>query len=150
MKLSLMAVILACLLATSALSCGDSEAERESQALSAAQRWTENSTETVVSEVVSLVISGIPGASLFDTLISDQVAALLSWSFSKPANVTGSIYEVTATVSAQASLDLPLLGMKTYEAKLPFHLQVDVETSSVTSWSANLDNASVGEVNPTP
>ena len=148
MKMSLMVALVACLLVTSALSCGDSEAERERNALDVAQTWTEDSTETVVSEVVSLVISGIPGSSLFDTFISNQVADLLSWSFTKPANTTGSIYAVTATVSTQVSLDLPLLGMKAYEARLPFDLLVDIETSSVTSWSANLGSASVGEASP--
>ena len=145
MLISRIVVPLTCVLVVSILGCGDGEAERKTQALSAAKSWAENSTETVVDEVVTLVTSGVPAASLFNDIIASQIQDALSWDFSEPVKMDEGIYEVTATVSTQASSDLPLLGSKTYEAKLPFHLQVNVNTGSVTDWSVDLDNASVGE-----
>ena len=102
----------------------------------------------MIAEIVTLATDRVSGASLFSDLIADQIAQSLSWDYSEPVKTTENIYEVTATVSTQVSLDLPLLGSKTYKASLPFDLQVDVSTGSVVRWSADLTGASVGEIEP--
>ena len=142
-------VLLTCfLMMMGVLGCGDSEAERKTQALNEARNWTETSTEPVIAEIVTLATDRVPGASLFSDLIADQIAQLLSWDYSEPVKTTGDIYEVIATVSTQVTLELPLLGSKTYGASLPYDLRVDVSTGSVVSWSADITGASVGEVEP--
>ena len=142
-------VLLTCfLMMMGILGCGDSEAERKLQATNTARNWTETSTEPVIAEIVTLATDRVSGASLFSDLIADQIAQLLSWDLSEPVKTTDNIYEVTATVSTQVTLDLPLLGSKTYGASLPYNLRVDVSTASVVSWSADLTGASVGEVEP--
>ena len=141
-------VLLTCFLMMGILGCGDGEAERKTQALNTARNWTETSTEPVIAEIVTLATDRVSGASLFSDLIADQIAQSLSWDYSEPVKTTENIYEVTATVSTQVSLDLPLLGSKTYKASLPFDLQVDVSTGSVVRWSADLTGASVGEIEP--
>ena len=146
----LLGCLLGCLLVVGILGCGDSEAERRAQALNVAQGWTETSTETVVAEIVTLATAGIPGASLFDTLIASQIADFLEWEYSDPVEVSEGIYRVTTTVATGLSLDLPLLGTKAYEARLPFDLDVDLSTESVTRWSADFDSAWVGEVELDP
>ncbi len=143
-------VLLACFLLIGILGCGDSEAERKTQALNAAQSWTETTTAPVIAEIVTLVTSDVPGASLFSDVIASQIAELLSWDYSEPVKTTENIYEVTATVSTRVSLDLPILGSKAYEARLPIDLKVDVSSGSVTRWSADLPSAWVGEVEPAP
>ena len=148
MRISGTFAILCCLMLIAVLGCGDSEAEKKEQALNAARSWAEDTTENsklVIAEIVTLVTSDIPGASLFSGVIADQIAGLLSWEYSEPVNTTGDFYELTATVSTQATLDLPLIGSKTYEAKLPFDLTVDLGTGTVTDWSADFDSAKVGE-----
>ena len=145
MPITRIVVLLTCLLAMGILGCGDSEEERKTQALNAAESWTTESTETVISEIVTLVTSDVPGASLLSGVIAHQIAELLSWGYSEPVKTAENIYKVSATVSTQASLELPIVGSKTYEARLPFDLEVDVSAGSVTQWSADLDNASVGE-----
>ncbi len=132
------------------LGCGDSEEERKTLALNAAQSWSEENTETIVAEIVALVTSAVTGTSLFSELIADQIVELLSWDYSDPVKTAENIYQVSATVSTQASLDLPLLGSKTYAARLPFNLEVDVSAGSVAQWSADFDRASVGEIEPKP
>ena len=149
MKISRFVMLLACLLVIGILGCGESEADRKAKALNAAQSWSEESTDTIVSEVVELVTSTVPGASLFNEVISDQIVDTLSWNFSEPTMMAEGIYRVPATVSTQASLDLPLVGKKTYQASVPFYLQVDVNTGSVTEWSVDLDNADISELQPT-
>ena len=94
---------------------------------------------------MELVTIGVPGASLFDEVIADQIVDQLSWDFSEPVKTAEGMYEIPATVSTQASLDLPLVGTKTYEASLPFYLQVDLNVGSVADWSVDLDNAELGE-----
>ena len=64
MPITRIVVLLTCLLAMGILGCGDSEEERKTQALNAAESWTTESTETVISEIVTLVTSDVPGASL--------------------------------------------------------------------------------------
>ncbi len=66
--------------------------------MNVAQGWTETSTETVVAEIVTLATAGIPGASLFDTLIASQIADFLEWEYSDPVEVSEGIYRVTTTV----------------------------------------------------
>ena len=148
MTISRIFVLLTCFLMMGMLGCGDGEAERKTQALNTARNWTETSTEPVIAEIVTLATDRVSGASLFSDLIADQIAQLLSWDYSEPVKSTESIYEVTATVSTQVTLDLPVLGSKTYGASLPYDLRVDVSTGSVVSWSADLTGASVGEIEP--
>ncbi len=150
MGLSKTFALLTCLLLVSVLGCGDSEAEKEALALNSARSWTEGNTEPVIGEIVTLVTSGVPGASLLSGVIAEQIAGLLSWEYSEPVKTTDDSYRVTATVLTRASIDLPLVGSKTYEARLPFDLQVDVNTGSVTKWSPNLTSATVGEIEASP
>ena len=112
--------------------------------------WSGNSTKTVITEVLNLVTSVVPGASLFNEVIANQIQDALSWEYSEPVKMNEGIYEVSATASTQTSFDLPVLGTKAYEARLPFVLQVDVSNGSVSEWSVDLDNASVGEIETTP
>ena len=145
MRISGTIALLICLLLVGVLGCGDSQEERNAQALNTARSWTEVNTEPVIGEIVTLVTTGVPGASLLSGVIANQVAGLLSWEYSEPVNTTGDFYRLTATVSTQATLELPLIGSKTYEAKLPFDLAVDLGTSTVTNWSADFESAKVGE-----
>ena len=70
----------------------------------------------------------------------------VKWSYSEPVNTSDeNVYRVTATASVEVEFDLPLLGAKAYEAKLPFNLQVDVSSSEITRWSPDLTEASVAE-----
>ena len=100
------------------MGCGDSEAEEKVQALEAARNWANENTQVVVSEVVAFIASGIPGPSLLDDLIAEQVIKLLSWEFSEPEETGEGIHAVLATVSTSVELDLPVVGEKKYKALL--------------------------------
>lgn len=141
-------VALACLLTIGILGCGggDAEADAKAQALSTARTWTETEPEKLITPIVGIVTSGIPGSSLFSGLIAEQVADTLTWTLSEPVIVTGDIYKVIATASVETTLDIPLVGEKTYGVRLPFNLQVNSSTSTVTEWSPDLDSASLGEL----
>ena len=104
----------------------------------------------MVAEIVSLATAAVPGASLVSNLIADKIADFLTWEYSEPVKASENMYDVTATVSTQATLDIPLAGEKTYGASLPFNLRVDVDRSAVTEWSADLGGGSIGEIEPTP
>ena len=143
-------LLLTCLVVVGIWGCGDREAGRKAEALNVARNWAEANTDAAIGEVVTLVTSGVPGASLLRGAITDQISGFLSWDYSEPVKGASDIYGVTATVSTRASLDLPLLGSKTYAARLPFELQVDVGAGSVARWSADFDNAFVGEIETTP
>ena len=101
---------------------------------------------TVVSEVVAFIASGIPGASLLDGVIAEQVVKLLTWEFSDPVKTGDENYSVLATVSTSVELDLPVVGEKGYKASLPFNLRVDAGTGEVTGWSPDVSQADVSEV----
>ena len=94
---------------------------------------------------MTLVTNDVPGSSLLSGVIAEQIVGQLAWVYSDPVNTTGNIYLVSATVSTQATLELPIVGSKTYEARLPFNLEVDIDAGSVVQWSADFDRASVGE-----
>ncbi len=148
MPIARMVALLTCILVVGILGCGDSEEERKTQALNAAQSWAEETTENtelVIAEIVTLVTNDVPGAYLLSGVIAEQIVEQLAWNYSEPVKTTENLYTVSATVSAQATLDFPLIGSKTYAARLPIDLEVDVSTGSVSEWSADLDNASVGE-----
>ncbi len=151
MTISRIAVILVCLLVIALMGsgCGDSEADRKAQALTAARAWTATEPEKVITPMVSLVTSAIPGSSLFSGVIAEQITDQLTWDFSDPSKVSDNMYTVVATASAQATLDIPLVGKKTYGASLPFNLQVDIGTGTVAQWSPNLAEGSIGEIQPT-
>ena len=127
-----------------ALGCGGPR--NEEKALQAAQEWTVSTTEAVVGAIVDLVIGNVPIASGFATgKIAEQVNNRINWDYSDAQQSSGSIYRVTATASTEVNLEAPLLGSKTYQAVLPFDLQVDVATVSVKDWAPVLTAASVGE-----
>ena len=144
--ISRIVILLTCLLTIGILACGESEEERKTKALNAAQTWAEGNTDTIVSEIVELVTSDVPGASLFSDVIADQIVDALSWDFPEPTVMTEDIYRVPAVVSTQISFVLPSLGRKTYQASLPFDLKIDVNASSVTEWSVDLRNADISEL----
>ena len=150
MTKSRIAVILACVVAIALMGsgCGDSEADRKVQALNAARAWTATEPEEIIAPIVDLVTSGIPGASLFSGLIAEQVADQLAWRYSDPVKTSDQIYTVVATASAQATVDIPLVGEKSYGASLPFNLQVDIGIGMVTQWSPDLGGGAVGEMEP--
>lgn len=152
MNISRIAVILACSLAIALMGsgCGDSEADRKAQALTAARAWTETEPEKVITPMVSLVTSGIPGASLFSGFIADQIADWITWRYSDPLKAGDDIYTVVATASAEATIDLPLAGEKTYGVSLPFNLEVDISAGTVTQWSPDPLRGSIGEVETSP
>ena len=131
---------------TCILACGGGESEEKARALEAAQNWAEENTQTVVSEVVAFIASGIPGASLLDDVIAEQVVKLLTWDFSDPVKTGDENYSVLATVSTSVELDLPVVGEKGYKASLPFNLRVDAGAGEVTGWSADISQADVSEV----
>ena len=140
------AAIVAVVSLTCILACGDSESEEKARALRAAQSWAERNTQTVVSEVVAFIASGIPGASLLDDVIAEQVVKLLTWEFSDPVKTGEGDYAVLATVSTSVELDLPVVGKKGYKASLPFNLRVDTDAGEVTGWSPDISQADVSEV----
>ena len=103
-------------------------------------------TEAVVSAIVDLVIGEVPIASSSAAdKITEQVNQRLNWDYSAAEKAAGGLYRVTATASTEVTLNAPLIGSKTYQAVLPFELQVDVETESVDGWAPVLSAASVGE-----
>ena len=111
-----------------------------------AQAWTASTTKAVVSAIVDLVIGNVPIAPGFaSNKITEQVNKRLAWDYSDPQESSGNIYRVTATASTEVSIEVPLLGSKTYQAVLPFDLQVDVEAESVKDWAPVLSAATVGE-----
>ena len=131
------------------MGCGDSEAEEKVQALEAARNWANENTQVVVSEVVAFIASGIPGPSLLDDLIAEQVIKLLSCEFSEPEETGEGIHAVLATVSTSVELGLPVVGEKKYKALLPFNLRVDADAGDageVVQWSADITEADVSEV----
>ena len=131
---------------TCILACGGGESGEKARALEAAHSWAEGNTQTVVSEVVAFIASGIPGASLLDDVIAEQVVKLLTWEFSDPVKTGDENYSVLATVSTSVELDLPVVGEKEYTASLPFNLRVDAGTGEVTGWSPDVSQADVSEV----
>ena len=140
------AAIVALVSLTCILACGGGESEEKARALEAAQSWAEENTQTVASEVVAFIASGIPGASLLDGVIAEQVVKLLTWEFSDPVKTGDENYSVLATVSTSVELDLPVVGEKGYKASLPFNLRVDAGTGEVTGWSPDVSQADVSEV----
>ena len=140
------AAIVAVVSLTCILACGGGEAEEKARALETARGWAEENTQTVVSEVVAFIASGIPGASLLDDLIAEQVVKLLTWEFSDPVKTGEGSYAVLATVSTSVELDLPVVGEKGYKASLPFNLRVDADAGEVTGWSPDVSQADVSEV----
>ena len=125
--------------------CGGG-ANNEEKTLLVAQAWTASTTEAVVSAIVDLVIGNVPVAPGFASdKITEQVNKRLAWDYSDPQESSGNIYRVTATASTEVSIEVPLLGSKTYQAVLPFDLQVDVEAESVKDWAPVLSAATVGE-----
>ena len=145
MRIGFLLVCLIMVMGTLACGGDDTEAEK-ARALNAARQWVDGSTEAVVDAIVTLVVGRVPGANLLSSVIAGQIDDRVTWSYSEPVDTSDdNVYGVTATVSTEVEFDLPLLGPKTYEAKLPFDLHVDVDDGEVTRWSANLDGASVGE-----
>ena len=140
------AAVVALVSLTCILACGDSESEEKARALETARGWAEENTQTVVYEVVAFIASGIPGASLLDDVIAEQVVKLLTWEFSDPVKTGEGDYAVLATVSTSVELDLPVVGEKGYRASLPFNLRVDVDAGEVTGWSPDISQADVSEV----
>ncbi len=125
--------------------CGGG-ANNEEKSLQVAQAWTASSTEAVVSAIVDLVIGNVPVASGFASdKIIEQVNKRLAWEYSDPHESPGNIYRVTATASTEVSIEAPFLGSKTYQAVLPFDLQVDIEAESFMDWAPVLSAATVGE-----
>ena len=153
MKISRVAIVFLCVLPLGIMGCGASgngETERKAQVLNAARNWTEIQTETVTANIVTVVTSAVPGSPLFRGAIARQIAGRLNYAYSEPVKMSDGAYEITATVSAQATINPPLLGEKTYRASLPINLRVDLATASVISWSADFDRASVGEIEAAP
>ncbi len=144
------AFLLVCFLVMGTLACGGGDGEAEkAKALDAARQWADASADTAADGIVQLVIGEVTGASLVSSVIADQIDERVTWSYSDPVRASdGNIYRVTATASVEVEFDLPLLGAKAYEAKLPFNLQVDVSGGEVTRWSPDLTEASVAEKVP--
>ena len=128
-----------------AVGCGGG-ARNEEKALQAAQEWTASTTEAIVGAIVDLVIGNVPIASGKATdMITNQINKGIAWNYSQPQQSSGNIYRVTATASTKVTFDVPLLGAKTYEAVLPFDLQVDIDRVAVQDWAPVLTAATVGE-----
>ena len=128
-----------------AVGCGGG-ARNEEKALQAAQEWTASTTEAIVGAIVDLVIGNVPIASgkAID-MVTNQINKGITWDYSQPQQSSGNIYRVTATASTEVTFDVPLLGAKTYEAVLPFDLQVDIDRVAVQDWAPVLTAATVGE-----
>ena len=141
------ALLLVCLLVMGTLACGGRDIEADkAKALDAAHQWADASADTAAEGIVQLVIGEVSGASLVSSVIADQIDERVTWSYAEPVNTSDeNVYRVTATASVEVEFDVPLLGPKAYEAKLPFNLQLDVSNSEVTRWSPDLTEASVAE-----
>ena len=138
-------IYLALLLASLLVACGGGRSDSE-KALEVARNWVDSNTDAAAEEIVKLVLGEVPIVSaLAGNVIADEINRRIAWSYSEPQNQSGSLYRVSATASVEPKFDVPLLGSKTYEIKLPFDLRIDVSSGEVTRWSPDLTGASVTE-----
>lgn len=138
-------IYLALLLASLLVACGGGKSDSE-KALEVARNWVDSNTDAAAEEIVKLVIGEVPIVSaLAGNVIAGEINRRITWSYAEPQNTSGSLYRVDVTASVEPKFDVPLLGSKTYEIKLPFDLRIDVSSGEVTRWSPDLTGASVTE-----
>ena len=146
MRQYVISVCLVFLMSVLVAACGGGSDSDKDKALEAARGWVDSSVDAIADEIVELMIGEVPVVgSLASNVVAGQIHDQMTWSYSEPLNESGKIYLVTATVSVEPKVDLPLLGSKTYEVKLPFDLRIDVGSGEVTRWSPDLTEASVNE-----
>ena len=120
----------------------DVEAEK-TRALQIAQQWVADNTEVGVDSLVQLVIGEAPGAEVVSDILEDEINRRLTWTYSEADCPPEDACSVTATVSAEGTFDLPLLGSRSFSASLPIDLRIVNPQGEVTWWTPQASQATV-------
>ena len=113
----------------------------------AAREWASTSMGKVADELLEFAIGEVPAVSrLAGDVLEEQIRKSATWTFQTPQPGFGHRYDVTATVSVQLTIDLPLLDEKAYLVSLPVRLDVDTVDKAILDWSPNILGATIEEV----
>ena len=113
----------------------------------AAREWVSTSIGKVADEVIDFAIGEVPLVSrLAADALEEQIRENATWTFATPQPGFGHRYDVTATVSVQLTIVLPLLDEKTYLVSLPVRLDVDTVDKAILDWSPHIPGATIEEV----
>ncbi len=101
----------------------------------------------VADELIDLAIGEVPVVSqLAGDVLEEQIRKSVTWTFETPRPGFGHRYDVTAIVSVQLNIDLPLLDEKAYSVSLPVRLDVDTVDKAILDWSPHILGATIEEV----
>ncbi len=101
----------------------------------------------VADELIEFAVGEVPAVSrLAGDVLEEQIRKSATWNFQTPQPGFGHRYGVTATVSVQLTIDLPLLDEKAYLVSLPVRLDVDTVDKAILDWSPNILGATIEEV----
>ena len=126
---------------------GGPEPNRAEIADEAAREWASNSIGKVADEVIDFAIGEVPMVSrLASDALEEQIRESATWTFATPQPGIGHRYDVTATISARLTIDLPLLDEKSYLVSLPVRLDVDTVDKAILDWSPHIPGATIEEV----
>ena len=117
--------------------------EEKAEALEIAQQWVADNIQVGADSLVQLVVGEAPGAGAVSNILEDEINQRLDWTYSEPNCQFEDACEVTATVSAEGTFDLPLVGSRSFSASLPFDLRVVVDRGEVTKWTPQAARATV-------
>ena len=113
----------------------------------AAREWVNTGIGKVADEVIDFAIGEVPLVSRLATdALEKQIRESAAWTFATPQPGFGHRYDVTATVSVQLTIDLPLLDVRTYLVSLPVRLDVDTVDKAILDWSPHIPGATIEEV----
>ena len=126
------------------LACSSEDPEvAKGKALSVAHQWVEDSTELVAGAMVEFVVGEQPAAAVVRNVVAEKIHDQLDWTYSEADRLSDGVYGVTATARSSVEVDgIPLVGSISFEATLPFDLEINVEDESVTKWTPALRDAS--------
>ncbi len=113
----------------------------------AAREWASASIGKVSDDLIDFAYGEVPVVSrLAGDVLVEQIRTSATWTFATPQPGFGHGYEVTATVSVQLTIDLPLLDEKAYLVSLPVRLDVDTVDKAILDWSPHILGATIEEV----
>ena len=113
----------------------------------AAREWASTSIGKVTDDLIDFAIGEVPIVSrLAGDVLEEQIRTSATWTFATPQPGFGHRYDVTATVSVQLTIDLPLLDEKAYLVSLPVRLDVDTVDKAILDWSPHILGATIEEL----